>query len=219
MRPPLVRTLAIIAALGLLPGPAIAAEPADSAAVALPALVRYDDAAGDAGAVPGPDILSVTLTRTGPATVDVAVTFAGDPPLAWDEDAGWMETLMVLIGTDPLGIHRDPVLGPDAEYVTGVHAIDPLIGHAPMLAHMDAGPGEERFIEGAVTAATAGSTVTLRLDATTLGDPGTIFLFLVTGREASEGGGTDSDVLPDQATGSTTVIAIPWTFREVARGR
>ena len=114
---------------------------------------------------------------------------------------------------------RDPVLGPDAEYVTGVHAIDPLIGHAPMPAHMDAGPGEERFIEGAVTAATAGSTITLRLDATTLGDPGTIFLFLVTGREASEGGGTDSDVLPDQATGSTTVIAIPWAFREAARGR
>jgi hypothetical protein len=113
--------------------------------------------------------------------------------------------------------------------MTAVHAYDPTVGSpgvkAP-LADMDAAPDEERFIWDAVGIAIAGPTVTLRLEAATLGDPDRIFLSFVSGREDTEkGGGTNVDYVPDplvylsEGLDWSKTVSIPWDFTtEAAEG-
>jgi hypothetical protein len=140
----------------------------------------FTDPSGDSSG--GPDITGVTLSNTD-STVTIAVEFASAPPLAFSEDAGYTDMLLVGIHTDD-DLSRD-----DVEFWTGLHAVD-LTGAVVVRGEP---PGGEPV--GTADVTVSGSTVALELERGLLGDPDEIAVTVAAGREpvteGAAGGGAD----------------------------
>lgn len=202
-----VVTAIIAVGLGLAGLPVAAQLPPP---LATPVLVRYEDPIGDTSGGIGPDIVAVTVSQLDPESVSIAVEFATDPPLTYDADAGWTDTLMILGSFDPQGVAPLPTGGVDADFATGLHG-----ANLPETVEQGAPLNKnERIVEGAVPVAVEGATATLTLTRESLGDPERFLFLMWTSREGvSDGGTSGGDAFPDNPPeGPYTQVA--WTFGE-----
>jgi hypothetical protein len=125
------------------------------------------DVSGD-----GPDITSVTLSHTD-QILRIAVDFASTPPLGYDEDEQYTDTLLV-------GIHTDDDLGrDDVEFWTGVHGVDLT---EAMVVRGEAGSG----VVGSADVAVEGAMVTLEVERGLLDDPDEVAVTVAAGREETD---------------------------------
>jgi hypothetical protein len=176
--------------------------------LATPTLVRYEDAIGDTAEGIGPDIVAVTLTAPDPGSVTIAIEFATDPPLTYDQAAGWTDMLMILGGMGPDGVVQLPDGTFDADFATGLHGIgleQAVAEGAPL--NLD-----DVMDPDAVATTVEGSTTTLTLTRASLGDPERILFVMWTVREGVSDGETGGgDAFPDGGP-EGSFLQVPWTF-------
>ena len=181
LRPNLVRGAAVLAALSLVCGAALAAR-------------SYSDRIGDVQGGSAPDLASVTVSNT-KTKITFGVRFAATPPLGVSESEGWIDMLIIGIDTPPLG--KQPVPGgdwPGANFLLATHG-----GMNTGVMQRAVPSGSPPFRQVATfEIVTRGSTLTFSIPRRTLGKNTASFRFLVAaGRETTqEGQGGGGDYAP-----------------------
>jgi hypothetical protein len=175
--------------------------------LAEPALVRYEDPAGDVAGGDGPDIIAVTVSQPDPASVNISVEFATVPPLGYDLVARWTDVLGIEIGTGPDGVSATLEGYPVGDRTTGVHGVtlERTVDDGAILLR------DDEMLEGAVTVAVDGPTVTLTLTRESLGDPDRMTFVVLAGREVEDGQPGGEDFFPDHPDIGPFAQAA-WTF-------
>lgn len=167
-----------------------------------PAVLRYDDAVGDAKGGVGPDIVAVTVGQPDAATVRFSIQFAVAPPLGVDVAAGATDTLMVFMGTQP-----DAITTLKDLFVMGVHGAT-LQDDVASGAHLSVPPDESRKLrEHAVKVTVNGATITMALTREVLGNPARLYFVVGAGREGPGDQTSGGDTCPDKAG---EYVFTPW---------
>jgi hypothetical protein len=151
----------------------------------------FDDRVGEVEAGTGPDLAEVTVSDTD-TEVTFAVRFADAPPLRIDEDDGWVDMLLIGIDVPPLGPEPD---GPGGEWRGADYAFGT---HGPAESAMLVRMGGGKLADLDVT--TSGSTMTLSVPRSALGDPDWFTFTVAAGREGAEEGEGDGDFVPASGT-------------------
>lgn len=178
--------------------------PVAGARLAVPSLIRYEDAAGDQAGGGGPDIVALTISQPDPASVSIALDFAAAPPLSADAAEGWTDMLMIIGATGSDGVRRLDD-GVDADFIMGVHGANLEDGGALLVG--------DRLDEDAVQVDVAGATLTLTTTRKALGDPDRILFFVAVGRESvrpDEAVEALGDGIPDNGESGPFVHALYW---------
>jgi hypothetical protein len=157
------------------------------------------DPVGDA-AVGEPDLVAATA-RIIDGRLDIVLELAASPPITWEDDAGYTDTITIF---GAAGDRGDVLELKDATFVVAVYAAGLDAGGVLTVAGPDGSPGTP--LPGAVEITVAESTVSLSLPAAGLGDPARIGLVITARREGPGSSPRSGDRLPDMGSMPVTTV-------------
>jgi hypothetical protein len=159
------------------------------------AATGYPDRLRDVESGAGPDLASVAVSDT-KTRVTFRIRFAAAPPLRVSAKEGWIDMLLIGIDVPPLG--PVPVV-PGGEWRGANFALGT---HGPSQAGVMVrqGMGEFRMVRR-FPIVTRGSTLTLSIPRTALGNPAWFTFTVAAARETNEGSaGGGVDIAPERGT-------------------
>ena len=157
-------------------------------AAAAAAETSFPDPVGDTRGGPGPDITSVSLSRTS-STVTFRVRFAKAPPLGMSVKEQLVDMLVIGVDVPPRGLKRGPQGWMGADYYAGLHGTQTT---AIVVKSSPTKPSQKVVARPNVKV--VGRTVSFSISRAALGRPNWIEFVVAAGREASDqasGGGSD----------------------------